>query len=157
MFADLYTVIICMNYFDIFSRFLLIYETPRGKLFNTIVFFLLYLIAVLALIWLLYKCYVFLRARNAHDEMRRIEKEREKQTLLERFKTIIPQPDFKQEEQQELSKNTTKIPFNQMQTEYQLVPTYLEQTLDPETIKISEKTTIPLEKSLLKQLQENEI
>lgn len=120
MFADLYTVLICMDYFNISSQFLLVYPTPRGKLLNTTAIFALYLIAMLALMWLFYKCYQFLGARNAHDEMRRMEKEREKQALLDRFKTIQASPE---------------TPLKTLTTpEYQMAPPILERSLEVEEV-----------------------
>lgn len=83
MFADLYTLQVCMNYVEISQRsFLLLYDTPQAPFLNMLLLGFLYLIALVALLWLIYKCFVFLRARSAHDEMRRQEMEREKRSLL---------------------------------------------------------------------------
>lgn len=55
------------------------------KWLNILVPLIIYFTIIICLIWILYKCFIFLRARRAHDTQRLIDKEKEQMLLKNQF------------------------------------------------------------------------
>uniref|UniRef100_A0A915DAE3 Uncharacterized protein n=1 Tax=Ditylenchus dipsaci TaxID=166011 RepID=A0A915DAE3_9BILA len=73
------------------SSLLPFFQDQNTRWLNVVVPLLLYTIIQVGLIWVLYKCFVFLKARSAHDEKRRLEKQKE-QTKLQVMSTSCNHP-----------------------------------------------------------------